>query len=91
MCISTTATAFMTNPQIKPLFLEYTSVILIKDYTQSDPFCSRSLTKGAVGNIIICGLFIYAYDQETNDYTKFVDRTECCFIEVATPTANFDN
>jgi len=84
MPISTTATAFMTNLQIKPLFLEYTAIILIKNYTDSIPFCCRSLTKDAVVYIITYGLSIYAYDEKTNRYSKLVSAFEWCHVELTT-------
>ncbi len=98
MAISVKSTAFMTNPLISmtnplisPTFLKDTPVILDKDYTQYDPFCSRYLTKNAVGRTIQCGLSKYAYDPETNQYSKLIDGEEWCFLEVATPIADFDN
>ncbi len=69
-------TGFMTNPLINPTFPEDTPVILDKDYTQYDPFCSRYLTKNAVGEIIQCGLSKYAYDPEKNSCSKLVDGEE---------------
>lgn len=88
---STTITAFMNNPELNPTFMEGTPVILDKDYTQLDPFCSRYLTKNAIGEIIQCRLSKYAYEPKTDDYTKLVDGCEWCFIELATPIAGFDN
>jgi len=90
MPISTTVTGFMTNPEINPTFLEYTPVILEKDYTQLDPFCSKYLKKNAIGETIKCGLSIYAFDPQTNRCTKLVDEEEWCFIEIATPVADFE-
>jgi len=84
----------MTNSLINPTFTEDTPVILDKDYTQSDPFCSRYLnkkTKNAIGEIIQCGLSKYAYDLETDSYSNLVDGEEWCFLELATTIADFDN
>lgn len=91
MSFSTTTTALMTNPELNPTFLEDTPVVLDKDYTQSDPFCSRYLTKNAVGTVVQCGLSEYAYNSEEDGYNKLIDETDWCFIEVATPRAYFEN
>jgi len=91
MAISVKSTAFMTNPLIIPTFLKNTPVLLDKDYTQHDRFCSPYLTKNAVGMITQCGLSKYAYDSETRSYTKLIDGRDWCFIELATPRADFEN
>lgn len=82
---STSDIAFFDNPQIKPVFLEDTSVILTKDYTDLDPFCHNSFTKGSVGSIQRCGLSIYGYSSETSDYTNLLDNNEWCLIELTGP------
>lgn len=91
MNISVKSTAFMTNPLISPTFLEDTPIVLNKDYTQLDPFCSRYLTKNVVGTVIKCGLSEYAYDSEADEYSKLVDGKDWCFIEIVTPVADFEN
>ena len=83
----------MTNPSINPTFSEDTPVILDEDYTQSDPICSCSIyfTKNAVGSVSECGLSKYDYNPETNRNSKFVDGEEWCYLQLATPIADFDN
>lgn len=79
---STSNILFLENPQIKPAFLEDTSVILTKDYTDSDPPSRNSFTKGSVGSIQKGDLSIYGYNSETRDYTILLDSNEWCLIEL---------
>lgn len=83
--------SFMTNPSIVSRFPEETPVVLEKDYTEIDPFCSPYLTKNAVGMTIQCSLSKYTRDPETGEYTLLVDNDEWCLIEIITPVADFDN
>ena len=85
MLHSTSNIIFLENPQIKPVFLEKTSVILTKDYTDSDPFCHNSFTKGSVGSIQKGSLSIYGYSSETRDYTNLLDNNEWYLIELTGP------
>ena len=48
-----------TNPKINPSFLKNTTVLLKKDYTKIDPFCSKYLKKGTTCIIIKSGLSQY--------------------------------
>lgn len=91
MAISVKSPALMTNPSINPTFTEDTFVILDEDYTQLDPVCSRYLTKNAIGRIVQCGYSQYTYDPETGDYTNLVNEDEWCWLELATPVADFEN
>ena len=91
MNITVRGTTFMTNPEINPTFLENTALVLDKDYTQTDPFCSRYLIKNVLGLVSKCGLSKYAYDSETQEFTKLVDGADWCFIEILTPVADFDS
>ena len=60
---STSNILFLENLQIKPAFLEDTSVILTKDYTNSDPLSHNSFTKCYVGSIQKGGFSIYGYNS----------------------------
>lgn len=82
---STSNILFLENPQIEPAFLKETSVILTKDYTDSDPLSHNSFTKGSVGSIQKGGLSIYGYNPETSDYTILLDSNEWCLIELTEP------
>ena len=91
MSSSITSTVFLKNPEIIPTFLEDTGIVLLRDYTQLDPFCSKYLINGVFGTVLECGLSVYGYDPKTDDYSKLVDKSEWCFIEFITPIADFDN
>lgn len=82
MLTSLNSTLFRENPKIKPTFLENAVVTLTKDYTAEDPFCNRELIDGAVGTVIASGLSVYGYDPKTDDYSKLIDGSEWCFIEL---------
>lgn len=62
----------MTNPQIKPTFLEDTVIVLTKDYTKLDPLCNRHFKKGVVGYVIACGHSIYAYSDKIDSLSVSV-------------------
>lgn len=89
MPISSRIKGYFTNPDLNPTFAKDTPVVLNKDYTQSDPVCSKYLTKNAIGSVIECGLSQYAFDPEKGSFTTLVDSEEWCFIEVTTPFADF--
>lgn len=91
MSILIKSTVFLKNPEIIPTFLEGAGIVLLRDYTQLDPFCSKYLINGVFGNVLECRLSVYGYDPKTDDCSKLVDGSEWCFIEVFTPIPDFDN
>lgn len=76
-------TMFLGNENIKPTFSEGTPVIVTKDYSEIDPYCMRCFTKGAAGHVLGCGMSSYSYDPETNFFTKLVENTEWCCVELS--------
>ena len=90
MTIRSDITIFRTNPQLKPTFLEDTVIILTKDYKALDPLCNRYLEKGVPGVVKVCGLSIYAFSEDTKDFSKLVDGDEWCEIEVQSLEPDLD-
>lgn len=60
---------------------------MTKDYIElyGESSCSKYLTKGAVCAIEACALFSYAFEDETQGYTKKTSDIEWCAITIATP------
>ena len=73
---------FLTNPQINPTFAENSIVILTKDYSELDSGFNPSLKKDTPGVIILCGLSLYGYNEQTNDFDLLVDGDEWCQVDV---------
>ena len=82
-----TGTTLCTNPKIKPAFKKNTVVILTKDCTDTHYSYNPDLKENEVCGIIECGLCSYAYDKETENFTKLVSTVEWCEVELTTETA----
>lgn len=74
---------FLGNDNINSTFLEDTFVIVTKDYSEINPYHMRCFTKGAVGHVLCCGISKYSYDSETQFFTKLVENTEWCYVELS--------
>ena len=90
MTNSSDITVFLTNSQLKPTFSEDTVIILTKDYTRFDPVCNRYLEKGVPGTVMMCGLSIYAFNEDTESFSTLIDDNEWCLIEVEPSIPDFD-
>lgn len=75
------------TPTLYPLypFSEGTPVMVTKDYSEIDPYYMQCFTRGAVGIVLSCGMSIYSYDSETQFFTKLVEDTEWCLVDLAGP------
>lgn len=84
-------TSFDTNPQLKPTFLKDTVVTLTKDYTELDPVLNEYLEKGTPGRVVECGLSMYGFNKETQEFSILIDNEEWCALELPPTEMDHDN
>lgn len=84
-------TLFTNDSQKEPVFEKDTVVILTEDYTKFSGVgpCSKYLTKDAACIIQECAIFSYSFDEKTQDYTKKLNDTKWCYVEIGTPVASY--
>lgn len=96
MTIPSDITVFLTNPEIKPSFLEDTIVVLTRDYIKVDPLANKYLEKrrkkkDAVGRVIACGQSRYGFSDETEGFSGLVDNSEWSLVEVGATVPDFNH